>query len=396
MIGSHGRAGDDSGVSMTQPRRKIVLFLPNATFDLPGTSEVGGIESYALELGGELQARGHEVTLFGGRPKAGRRHRAIGVRCELFDYIETKDIPKLGTRFRKLVQRLHFGFVSRRALRAGRFDAVFIFKPYDFINAWRWKAGQKNLRVIMNYQGTDFFPTDRFWHRWVDREYAVSPENARLAQARYGGSVPVIPNAVDAELFRPADVAPRGEPRLLTAGRLVGWKGLRVLAEAVAQVPEMHWHVAGDGPELEWLKSHAREKNYEERVTWHGVLEPDALARLMQACHFFAQPSVAFDACPTAVLQAMSAGLVVAMSDQVGLGESFAPGKEFVLVRGGAEAWVAALHEMTALVAEERAALGRAAREAALRSFSWAGIGARIEALLENGREEMNGPGGER
>ncbi len=94
---------------------KIGLFLPNATFDLPGTSEVGGIEVYALELGEQLQARGHEVTLLGGKPKAGRRHRTLAIRHELFDYIETKDIPKLGTRFRKLVQRLHFG--SRRCGR---------------------------------------------------------------------------------------------------------------------------------------------------------------------------------------------------------------------------------------------------------------------------------------
>jgi glycosyltransferase involved in cell wall biosynthesis len=361
---------------------KIGLFLPNATFDLPGTSEVGGIEAYALELGEQLQARGHEVILFGGKPKPGRSHRAIGVPCQLFDYIESKDIPKLGTRFRKLVQRLHFGSVSFAAMMEARFDAVFVFKPYDFINAWRWKRRQKNLKVIMNYQGTDFFPTDRFWHRWVDREYAVSPENARLAQARYGGSVPVIPNAVDTALFHPGDKQREGM-HLLTAGRLVGWKGLRVLAEAVAEVPGIHWHVAGDGPELPWLKNHAREKRYDARVTWHGVLDPAGLAAAMRTSQFFAQPSVAFDACPTAVLQAMSSGLVVAMSDQVGLHESFVPDREFLLVSGGKEAWIACLQRLLALAPAERRALGEAARAAAIRSFSWSGICTRIEALLE-------------
>jgi len=361
---------------------KIGLFLPNATFDLPGTSEVGGIEVYAVELGEQLQARGHEVTLLGGKPKAGRRHRSIAVRHELFDYIETKDIPKLGTRFRKLVQRLHFGSVSMRALIAARFDAIFIFKPYDFINAWRWKRLQKNLKVIMNYQGTDFFPTDRFWHRRIDREYAVSPENARLAEARYGGTVPVIPNAVDADLFRPGGERSGEGSHLLTAGRLVGWKGLRVLAGAVAEVPAIHWHVAGDGPELSWLKNHARENRYEARVTWHGVLEPAALARLMQTSDFFAQPSVAFDACPTAVLQAMSSGLVVAMSDKVGLRESFVPGQDFLLVPEGENAWRDCLERIQKLAPADRRAMGRAAREAAIRSFSWSGICTRIEALL--------------
>jgi glycosyltransferase involved in cell wall biosynthesis len=361
---------------------KIGLFLPNATFDLPGTSEVGGIEVYALELGEQLQQRGHQVTLFGGRPKAGRRHRAIPFPHQLFDYIETKDIPKWGTRFRKLVQRLHFGSVSMEALEAARLDVLFIFKPYDFVNAWRWKSRGQKFKVMMNYQGTDFFPTDRFWHRWIDREYAVSPENARLAEARYGGSVPVIPNGVDTSLFCP-DAAQLPAPlRLLTAGRLVGWKGLRVLAEAIAEVPGIAWRVAGHGPEIAWLKSHAAERNYASRVTWHGVLPGAELARLMQSCHFFAQPSVGFDACPTAVLQAMSSGMVVAMSDKVGLRESFTPDRDFLLIPGAKAAWIAALERMKILQPAQRRAFGDAAREAVTRSFSWAGICSRIETLL--------------
>jgi len=363
---------------------KIGLFLPNATFDLPGTSEVGGIEVYALELGEQLQKRGHDVTLFGGKPKPGRQHREIIFPHQLFDYIETKDIPKLGTRFRKLVQRLHFASVTMQAFLDARFDVVFVFKPYDFINAWRWKSHRKELKVVMNYQGTDFFPTDRFWHRWVDREYAVSPENARLAESRYGGIVPVIPNGVDTALFQPGQAQVSEGKHLLTAGRLVGWKGLRVLAEAVAEVPEIHWHVAGDGPELPWLKSHAAEKNYASRVTWHGVLNSGALAQLMQSCRFFAQPSVGFDACPTAVLQAMSSGMIVAMSDKVGLHESFIPDQEFLLVPGGKDEWIAALEKMKSLKPQQDLIMGTAARDAVIRSFSWAGICTKIEALLQS------------
>ena len=362
---------------------KIGLFLPNATFDLPGTSEVGGIEVYALELGEQLQQRGHEIMLFGGKPKAGRKHRPLTIPYQLFDYIETKDIPKLGTRFRKLVQRLHFGSASMKAMSAARFDAVFVFKPYDFINAWRWKSSRRELKVVMNYQGTDFFPTDRFWHRWIDREYAVSPENARLAESRYGGKISVIPNGVDTALFQSADNQAAVGLHLLTAGRLVGWKGLRVLADAVAEVPDIHWHVAGDGPELAWLKGHASEKKYESRVTWHGVLEAAELARLMQSCHFFAQPSSDFDACPTAVLQAMAAGLVVAMSDKVGLRESFTLDRDFVLVSGGKDAWIACLEWLKRLEPEKRRAFGSAAREAVIKSFSWAGICTRIEVLIK-------------
>jgi glycosyltransferase involved in cell wall biosynthesis len=130
------------------------------------------------------------------------------------------------------------------------------------------------------------------------------------------------------------------------------------------------------------LKSHAAEKQYDSRVTWHGVLEPAGLARLMQASHCFAQPSIAFDACPTAVLQAMSSGLIVAMSGQVGLRESFQPDKEFLPVSGGRDAWITCLQRMKMLAPQQSRAMGSAAREAAIRSFSWAGICTRVEALL--------------
>jgi glycosyltransferase involved in cell wall biosynthesis len=363
---------------------KIGLFLPNATFDLPGTSEVGGIETYALELGEQLQKRGHDVLLFGGQPKPGRTHRPIPFPYQLFPYIETTRIPKFGTRFRKLIQRLHFASKSMRAFKEAQLDDVFIFKPYDFINAFRWKLGRKDLKVIMNYQGTDFFPTDRFWRKSVDREYAVSAENARLVGARYGKTVAVIPNAVDTDLFCPGtEKAPtHTDMHILTAGRLVGWKGLRMFAEAFAQTDGIRWHVAGDGPELLWLKKHAGENSYGSRVSWHGVLDAEKLAQLMQWCHAFAQPSIDFDACPTAVLQAMSCGLPVAMSDKVGLRETFVADQDFVLFPSTVEAWQAGLKWLKSFPPETREAFGANARAAILRSFSWDVICGQIEALL--------------
>ena len=68
---------------------KIGFFLPNATFDLPGSPEVGGIETFSFLVGEALQNMGHTVVLFGGNPKPGRRHMETKVSLRLFDYIET-------------------------------------------------------------------------------------------------------------------------------------------------------------------------------------------------------------------------------------------------------------------------------------------------------------------
>jgi hypothetical protein len=69
------------------------------------------------------------------------------------------------------------------------------------------------------------------------------------------------------------------------------------------------------------------------------------------------------------------------MSDKVGLHESFSRGQDFLLVLEGAS-WRECLEHMQKLAPADRRAMGRAAREAAMRSFSWSGICTRIEALL--------------
>jgi len=85
---------------------KIGIFLPNATFDMPGSPEVGGIETFSFTVGEALQRLGHEVVLFGGKPKPGRNHRATTMTLELHPYWETKSIPDIGTRFQPLHQPL--------------------------------------------------------------------------------------------------------------------------------------------------------------------------------------------------------------------------------------------------------------------------------------------------
>ena len=115
---------------------KIGIFLPNATFDLPGSPEVGGIETFSFTVGEALQRLGHEVVLFGGQPKPGRAHRATTLTLELRPYWETKSIPDLGTRFQRLVQRLHFAWSSRHAWAQQHCDVLLLAKPFDWPVAW--------------------------------------------------------------------------------------------------------------------------------------------------------------------------------------------------------------------------------------------------------------------
>lgn len=366
---------------------KIGLFIPNATFDQPGSAEVGGIEVYAFELGEALQRLGHEIVLFGGQPKPGRSHRATSLRLSLHPYIETKRIWKLGTRFRKLVQRLHFASSSWEAVVQSGCQIMLVFKPYDFINAARWKRALPKMRVVMNYQGKDFFATDRQWRKFIDWEYAASEDNAKLAKKRYGALPAVIPNGAQTDLFRPAlsDDAQPGKLRVLSAGRLVGWKGLSTLMEAVMGTREAEWHIAGEGPERALLEADVSRLSLGDQVFFHGVLGQEELAGLMRRMDAFAQPSIDFDACPTAVLQALSSGLLVMMSDQVGLKTYFKQPEEcWVVPARKSEPWREALVKAARMPAADRRALGQNARRAVVERFGWESIARRMEKAFQD------------
>ena len=143
-------------------------------------------------------------------------------------------------------------------LLAGGFDIVQVFKPYDFpLMAWARKAG--GARGIYSSHGTDYFPGDVLFRRSIDGAFACSRYNAAMSEARYHIPVSVAYNGFDEQIFQPqppdpalrARFAPAGAPLLLFAGRLVTFKGIDHLLDALVLLkdrPQPHLLLIGDGP----------------------------------------------------------------------------------------------------------------------------------------------------
>ena len=308
---------------------KIGIFLPNATFDLPGSPEVGGIETFSFTVGEALQKLGHDVVLFGGEPKSGRSHRPTSITLELNPYWETKSIPDLGTRFQRLVQRLHFAWSSRHAWERHRCDAVLLAKPFDWPVAWWWKSSRPELKVIMGFHGTDFFRGDRRFYGAVDAAFAVSKTVADLAETHVKKRPVLIPNPVDMDFFSPSSetLATQGMPKdwqLVSSGRLVGWKGFANLIEAVARLRDEHQiiarlSIAGDGPERAKLREQIAARNLKSQVLFCGLLNPHALRSQLRMSDLYVLPSIGMEAFSIGALEAACTGLPLALSDQVGL-----------------------------------------------------------------------------
>ncbi len=232
--------------------------------------------------------------------------------------------------------------------------------------------------------------------RGVDRYLAVSRDIAVELVEQLGWpeeKIEVSYNAVD--LQRVEVAAPAGlreqlggsetRPLVLTPARLDAQKGHRVLFEAIAQVPDAVFVLAGEGPEREPLEALASRLGIDERVRFLG--RRDDVPQLLASCDLFALPSL-YEGSSLAVLEAMAAGAPIVSSAIGGTDELIEDGGSGLLVPpGNAEALAAALRR--ALDDPDlRASLAARARERVERDLTRERMAARVTGVY---RELLGG-----
>lgn len=123
--------------------------------------------------------------------------------------------------------------------------------------------------------------------------------------------VTVIYNAVELpETIQPATLPLKTSMNIVTAGRLVAWKQVDRVIEAIATLPDVGLVIIGDGPERSRLQSLARVLEIGDRVYFSGQLPPQEMLALMAACDLFVLNST-YEGLPHVILEAMSLGLPV-------------------------------------------------------------------------------------
>jgi glycosyltransferase involved in cell wall biosynthesis len=133
--------------------------------------------------------------------------------------------------------------------------------------------------------------------------------------------IAVIPFGIDLQRYRRSDPVRTAEvdairkriagPRLLFVGRLVYYKGLRVLLDAVRQWPGTLM-IAGEGPLETELRAQSDALGLGERVTFLGRISDEELPAYYQASDAFVLPSIArTEAFGVVQVEAMAAGLPV-------------------------------------------------------------------------------------
>jgi glycosyltransferase involved in cell wall biosynthesis len=144
----------------------------------------------------------------------------------------------------------------------------------------------------------------------------------------YPDRIHVLNNFVD-----PATTAAKQVPGgpVLYLGRLSDEKGVDVLIEAMALLPDARLDIAGDGPACPALES-LSVRVAPGRVRFHGHLGREELQRLTRESSMAVLPARWYENQPLSVLEAFASGVPVVATDLGGLPEIVRPGETGELV----------------------------------------------------------------
>lgn len=137
-------------------------------------------------------------------------------------------------------------------------------------------------------------------------------------------SVEVHPNWVDTDVFCPRDQAVSKQKlnmnfdtNILFVGRLLEKKGVLLITEAAKRLPNIGFHIVGNGP----LEEHIKNLNL-SNVTYHGVLlqtnleHLEKLLNLYSACDYFASPYLYDEGFSATLIESVACGVPVIISDR--------------------------------------------------------------------------------
>jgi glycosyltransferase involved in cell wall biosynthesis len=226
----------------------------------------------------------------------------------------------------------------------------------------------------------------------ADGYVAITRCLADELQERFGRRerLAVVPDGVRLE----PDVDPPpstngARPVVAYAGHLYAWKGVDVLLEAIARVPEADGLIVGGHdrePDLERVKTLARKLGIVDRVTFTGPVDPPQVRGSLARATVLALPNPASAistrfTSPLKLFEYMAAGRPIVASDLPAFREVLVPGETAVLVPPGDPAALA--DGLRAIISDPTLGtrLATAAR-AAVRDYTWDRRAERLEALL--------------
>ena len=188
-------------------------------------------------------------------------------------------------------------------------------------------------------------------------------------------------NAVDLTQWNSPGNPPPSSSSFLFIGRLVDWKALDLVLEALARVPGASLDVIGDGPMLNSWRSLAATLGLADRVRFLGFLPQDACAKHLAQAAALVLPSL-YECGGAVVLEAMAMSRPVIATAWGGPADYLDASCGILLPPAGRDQLIAGFAQSMNLLLDvpaHAASLGQAGRERLLRHFDWE---SKIDVLL--------------
>lgn len=374
------------------------------------------ITPWLVEMITRLRERGVDVEVLSPAYRGLSSQRVHDIRVHRFRYAprawETLTHDQTAPdriRERPVMASLLPGYVlggvraARTLAREGGFDVVHAFwpLPHGLLGIAAKRAG--GIPLVETFFGVELTwvesqlgalrPLLRGIVRRADAVTAISTHTADLLRRLVPGTEPhIIPfgaavEAVDDPLTTEEHL--HAGLRLLFVGRLVERKGVHVLLDALALLPEeppITVDIVGDGPQRPSLERRARALGIQERVRFHGYVAREVLEAQLRDCDALALPAVTdakgdVEGLGVVLLEAMSFGKPVVASMAGGITDIVRPGENGLLVPSGDASALAAALEGFARDPLGVRRLGAAAQRDVRERFSWTSILDRLEEV---------------
>lgn len=274
--------------------------------------------SFLVKSHGQLQERGHEITVLAPSYHGLKSHFVENVEVIRFRYFASRwenlthgeGAPgRVGNPFyfAMAIPYVISGTISAiLSCKRGRFDVVHVQWPFPHA-LWgivvKWVYG---IPLVYTFHGAEILLAERFsfvrlFLKWALKYADAITCNSSFTAAKVGKlttqKVQVIPYGatVETRTHKKAPELEAGPLRLLFVGRLIPRKGLRYLVQALPLIEtgqEVILDVVGEGPELAFCVQLADQLGVSDRINFHGIVTDDRLQDLYAETDAFVLPSI--------------------------------------------------------------------------------------------------------
>jgi glycogen synthase len=394
---------------------------------------IGGMQDHTRDLARGLVRAGHEVWVITSRHPEGKREECVdGVRYVFVDapryqydrawlrrsYAEFVRLHAecpfdvLHSESSSAIEHVRRGVHRRVPVVVMIHGALLGLAKAQLRSALRTRRPLALLRAIRGVQWLATHKHFRYgnWYRFRACE-AIVPSRQQVKDTRRSNLLKrsrmhVVPNGIDAELFRPTPLAEArarlglGDASLFACvGRVAQEKGIHHAVAALAllegEASSARLVVVGDGEERGRLEGLARQLGVDRRVTFAGAQPHERVALYIAAADAFLFPTERDEAAPLVLPQAMACARPVVASRTGGITEVIGESGEcgVLIPPGDVQALTQAMR--TLLKDEQlRLRLGEAARSRVLEEYTIERMTERTLAVYEVARDRLLRPPG--